>query len=199
MVFWTADTVSDGSDGHTHVFFTQPTDASGQTSDQTGNSTAVNASFTGRLFARTDATATVQLDASERTDCAGDLTCGGDNIPDPAPARSSAPSKFLDASADGTRAYFTSIAALTDDAPEVGAQNLYMFDTTKPASAPDNLTFLSPDAEPADGSTVDVQGVIGASRDEKFATSTSSQPGSSWLGSRSSVRASVSTFGTTVP
>jgi hypothetical protein len=110
---------------------------------------------------------TVQLNASERTDCAGDPTCGGNGIPDPAPDPSGHQlATYWGASVDGKRAFFTSSEQLTDDAPS-GANNLYMYDTTKPASDPHNLTVLSTDEDTADGPSF-VYGVIGTSDDGHY-------------------------------
>jgi hypothetical protein len=131
----TPHTVSDGSDGHVRVFFTRPT--------LNGTSLNVNG-FTGKLYMRLDHSSTAQLNASERTEASG-----------------FEPAHFLDASADGTRAFFMSKQPLTDDAPDDGQDKLYMYDATKPASATDNLTFLSADGEPADHGRV--VGLIGAS------------------------------------
>ncbi len=63
----------------------------------------------GRLYARINARSTVPLDASERT------------TPDVG-----APARYWDASSDGTRVFFTSEEALTDDAP-AGPTKLYMW------------------------------------------------------------------------
>jgi hypothetical protein len=141
----TPHVVSDGSDGHVRLFFTQPTDASGSTSDDLGNSTDVNQAFSGRIFMRVDGTATVQLNASERTS-----------------ADSYAPAQLLDASVDGTRVFFMTRQALTNDAPADGGNKLYMYDTSKPATAPDNLTFLSA------GAGGDVRATIGVSSDGRY-------------------------------
>jgi hypothetical protein len=43
-----------------------------------------------------------------------------------------------------------------------------MYDTTKPASAPDNLTVVSVDNEPRDGLAGDAQTIIGASDDGRY-------------------------------
>jgi hypothetical protein len=136
---------ADGS----RVFFTVPV---------TGNS--------GRLYVRVDDTKTDELSASERTDCAGDPSCGGDDVADPAPD-AFRPATYWGASVDGSRVFFTSAQALTDDAPTIGDRSLYMYDTTKPASDPHNLTYLNPDAEPGDSSN-DVQAVIGTSDDGHY-------------------------------
>jgi hypothetical protein len=129
----TPHAVSDGSDGQSRIFFTRPTDD--------GTSSAPT-SFEGNVYMRVGGTRTVRLNASERTS------------PD-----SFVPAKFLDAAADGTRAFFSTSEQLTEDAPAEG-NKLYMYDATKPASAPDNLTLVSVDNEPGDlpGS---VRGVIG--------------------------------------
>jgi hypothetical protein len=131
-----AHVVSDGSDGHTHVFFTRPTGPDGIT--------LAPSQFAGQLFMRTDGTSTLQLNASERT------------TPD-----ATTPATYLDASTDGRRVFFMTDQALTNDAPTNGAPKLYMYDATRPAGA--RLMFLSPDNEPADGSGGHVAGMIGAS------------------------------------
>jgi hypothetical protein len=120
---------ADGS----RVFFTVPTNNTGLVT--TGEQ------LSGKLYVRSNGTSTDQLNASERTDCAGDPTCGGDGIPNPAPD-TFAPARFWGAAKDGSRVFFTTTQALTDDAP-LGTEKLYMYDTTKPASDPHNLTYLS--------------------------------------------------------
>lgn len=157
----TPHAISDGTDGHVRLFFTQPTDASGQTSDDLGDSTAVNSSYRGRLYMRVDGTTTVQIDASERTDCADHDPCARTPEPD-----AYAPAEFLDASSNGTRAFFMTTEALTNDAPTDGQMKLYMYDATKPAGAADNLTFLSADSDPNDAG--EVQGTIGVSNDGHY-------------------------------
>ncbi len=131
----TPHVISDGSDGHTRAFFTVPTDLDPTKID------------TGNLYARSDGIATAKLNASER---------------DVEPHDAFARARYLDATPDGSRVFFLTRQGLTDDAPN-GVSNLYMYDTTKPATAPDNLTLLSPDGQPGDGS--EVIGVIGASDD----------------------------------
>jgi hypothetical protein len=148
----TPHTISDGSDGHSRVFFTVPTDDSENISAQ---------SKEGDLYVRTDGTTSDQLNASERTDCAGDPTCGGDGIPDPAPTPFH-PATYLDASADGERVFLMTKRALTDDAPNDEQSKIYMYDATKPGSAPDNLTYL-------DTGATGMAGMIGASADGHYA------------------------------
>jgi hypothetical protein len=130
----------------------------------------------GSLYMREDngspSAETVQLNVSERTDCADHHPCSGTPEPDPGGTQ---PASYWDASVDGSRVFFTSPEALTDDAQAGGSgvEKLYMYDTTKPASDPHNLTLLSSDHEPADvGSSV--TGVIGASEDGHYVYFTAS-------------------------
>jgi hypothetical protein len=129
------------SDG-ARVFFTVPTNARGRVS-------AFNRS--GRLYVRTAGTTTDEITASERTDCADDPTCGGDGRADPAPDPYQV-SKYWGASVDGSRVFFTTSGALTDDAVSDGQTKLYVYDTSKPAPDDHNLTLLNVDGEPADSS-----------------------------------------------
>ena len=99
------------------------------------------------LYMRSDGISTVQINASERT-----------------PADFPQPARFWDASDDGSRVYFTTQEALTDDAPANGDRKLYVYDTTKPEGDPHNLTYVNVDNEPGDTSN-DVQAVVGASAD----------------------------------
>jgi hypothetical protein len=103
----------------------------------------------GNLYMRLDASSTVQLNESERGE------------PDPSGPQ---PARFWDASVSGSRVFFTSNEALTDDAP-LGGNKLYMYDTTKPPENPHNLSFLSPDNQSADSPGDVVSWVIGASAD----------------------------------
>jgi hypothetical protein len=149
---------SDGS----RLFFTVPTNDAG---------TVIAFDFTGRVYMRVDNTMTDELTASERTDCAGDPSCGGDGVPDPAPD-AYAPALFVGASADGSRTFFTTPSALTDDAPgdAAGDRKLYMYDATKPAADAHNLTYLSRDSEFGGGTDLSdaVEGVIAISSDGRY-------------------------------
>ncbi len=145
----TPDVVSDGLDGHSRIFFTQPTDSSGNTLTN-GDPFEVNFSLGGNLFMRVDHTVTVQLNVSER-----------------AAADTFAPATFLDASKDGTRAFFMTTQALTDDAPADGLRKIYMYDAAKPSSDPHKLTLVDPDAEPGDG-TADAVGAVGVGGDGHY-------------------------------
>lgn len=142
----TPDTVSDGSDGHERVFFTQPTDAGGNTSGEVSGSSqaAINKAPSGTLFVRVDHAVSEQLNRSER---------GVSDVFRPA--------TFLDASADGSRSFFMTAEALTDDAAADGQPKLYMYDASKPGSAPDNLTLVM-------GGGAGVVGTIGVSADGHF-------------------------------
>jgi hypothetical protein len=144
------------SDGN-RLFITVPTTTDGDVSPF---------GFRGRLYVRTANSVTDEITASERTDCAGDPTCGGDGLPDPSPDGYQV-ARFWAASADGARVFFTTGQALTDDAPPVGNQKIYMYDASQPASDPHNLTFVSADAEPADGEN-DVQGIIDTSDNGRY-------------------------------
>jgi len=150
----TPHVVSDGSDGHSRIVFTQPTDASGQTADQLDPFSQLailvfTSAGQGNVFMRVDHAQTVLLNASERSS------------PD-----AFAPAQYLDASSNGERVFFMTTQALTDDAPANGDMKLYMYDASKPASAPDNLTLVSRDDELADGAFI--RGVVGVSRDGHY-------------------------------
>jgi hypothetical protein len=144
------------SDG-ARVFFTVPTNASGRVFPFTR---------TGRIYVRTAGTTTDEITASERTDCAGDPTCGGNGIADPAPDPYQV-ANYWGASVDGLRVFFTTGRALTDGAPSDGQTKLYMYDTTKPASDAHNLTLVNVDGELADG-TNSVSRVMVVSDDGRY-------------------------------
>jgi hypothetical protein len=114
---------------------------------------------TGDLYVRIDGTSTVQINASERTDCADHQPCAGTPEPD-APA----PATFQTASTDGSRVFFTTSEQLTD-ASIGGNIALYMYDADAPASH--HLTLISADHEPADPPN-SVLGVMGASDDGHY-------------------------------
>ncbi len=129
----------------------------------------------GRIYMRTANTTSDELTASERTDCAGpdpahpDPTCGGDNRPDPAPDAYQG-AAYWGASVDGSRIFFSSSQALTDDAPINGDGKLYLYDATKPASDPHNLTLINPDNELGGGDDIvdSLQGVVAASANGRY-------------------------------
>lgn len=139
--------VSDGRDGHVRIVFVQPTDDTGLTVSQhpdlLGVFTLAN-SQAGNVFLRADGGQTIQLNESER---------------DPRNADAFAPAQYLDASEDGTRIFFASNQALTDDA-QPGTRGLYMYDASKPASASDNLTLIN--------DTGSLNGVLGVSDDGRY-------------------------------
>jgi hypothetical protein len=152
VVHYTPHTIStDGS----RIFFTaNPTGCSG------GEFTC------GELYMRsnngTPSATTVQLNASERTDCAEHSPCNG--TPEPDPTHDTA--AYWPASADGTRVFFTTREALTDNAPIGTGLKLYMYDTTRPDTDPHNLTLINVDNEPADAGNA--SGVIEASNDGHY-------------------------------
>jgi hypothetical protein len=114
-----------------------------------------NFSTSGALYMR---------DSHGTLDTADDTTVRIDENETASPPATSQPATYWDAAADGSRVFFTSDDVLTDDAPT--GQQLYMYDTTKPASDR-NLTYISVDNEPADGGANVVIGVLGASADGK--------------------------------
>ncbi len=128
-LFYTPHVVSDGSDGHTRVMFTQPTASDGRTFSQLDSFSQFFLVFgqttTGNLFMRIDNAQTVQLNVSERASDAGTVAQG----------------QYLDASPDGERVLFMSGGALTDDATP-GIRQIYMYDTA--AQAGHHLTLLTP-------------------------------------------------------
>jgi hypothetical protein len=137
------------------IFFTDPA---------TGFNGTDGTLYLRKTDSATDSRSTVQLNASERTDCADQASCSGTPEPDPGGPQ---PATYWDASVDGGRVFFTTGEALTDDAPVDGDIKLYMYDTTKPDDDPHNLTLLSVDDEPADSHSL--EGAIGASADGRYA------------------------------
>jgi hypothetical protein len=122
----------------------------------------------------------VHVSASERTDCAGDPTCGGDGVPDPTPdPNSSNAALFQLATRDsGGVALFSSPARLTDqatasisggigglyggDSCAFGRCDLYRWDPTMPAG--ERLTDLT-SGDPDGGG---VLSVVGGSDDASY-------------------------------
>jgi hypothetical protein len=150
---YTPHTIS--ADG-THIFFT-------------ANPTTCGGVFKcGELYMRTNngtpSATTVQLNTSERTDCANNNPCTG--TPEPDPTHDTA--TYWDASTNGSRVFFTTSEALTDNAPIGTGAKLYMYDTTLPDTDPHNLTLLNIDNEPGDGAIGAAFGVIGASNDGHY-------------------------------
>jgi hypothetical protein len=105
-------------------------------------------SATGDIYMRIDHATTIKLNASEK----------------PFPDAPEANATYWNASVDGSRVFFTTTEALTDDGTS-GVSNLYMYDLNAPVGA--RLTLLSKDTEPADGTDADTSGVIGVSDDGK--------------------------------
>jgi hypothetical protein len=106
---------------------------------------------------------TVQINASERTDCADQSPCTGAPEPDPA---GPLPATYWTASKDGSRAFFTSQEALIDGDTSPG-RDLYMYDANAPAGH--HLTRLSVrQADPNLTRTPNAIGVLGASDDGHY-------------------------------
>ncbi len=141
------------------IEFTRPTtETHPETLEPTGHA--------GQLFQRVDGSSTVQLNASERTDCADHDPCNGTPEPDPTGTFAAT---YEDASADGTRMWFITRQALTNDAPIGDTGKLYMWDANRQEGH--HLTLISADHEPADGADVNIpagNGVLGASEDGHY-------------------------------
>ena len=110
---------------------------------------------TGQLYLRRDAASpgatTVQVSASERTDCADHDPCNGTLEPDPV---GTFKPTFMGATPDGSHAFLKSEEELTDNASTpTGTEDLYRFDAGAPAGQ--RLTDLAPGAK--------VVGVLGYS------------------------------------
>ncbi|HYV16402.1 MAG TPA: hypothetical protein VE972_10315 [Conexibacter sp.] len=119
---------------------------------------------------------TTRISASERTDCDGDPTCGGDGIADPLPDPAYSggpppPATYWAASADGTQIFFTTSEQLADSDTN-GASDLYRYDVNAPAGH--HLTQLSIVNQPG-GQSGGVSGVIGASADGSYVYFTGAQ------------------------
>jgi hypothetical protein len=84
----------------------------------------------------------------------------------PACTNNSAADAFEWATSDGSKALFMSPAKLTDDATFVSGQNnLYRYTHSADPAADQNLTLISKDDEPADGTSAGVFGASGISDD----------------------------------
>lgn len=136
-------------------------------------------SSAGQLYVRQDEE-TIHVSASQRTDCAGDPTCGGDGIADPAPDPGGTfPALYLSAERGaGDKVLFSSCEKLTDDSTAYNSddqavslqcssgaptgellplgRDLYRFDVE---------TGQLADLTTADPTGADVFGVVGASDD----------------------------------
>ena len=135
---WTEDTVS--ADGARVVFTAGPGLQGG----------GGGIPYMGDLYMRINAAETIQLNMSERS------------VPDP---NGPQPAKFLAATSDDSRVFFSTQEMLTDDSPE-NAENLYMYEMTKPVGQ--RLTLISVDREPADGLGSRGPAVTGISGDGSY-------------------------------
>jgi len=91
---------------------------------------------------------TVRINASQRTDCNGDPSCGGNDVPDPTPDPfGPQAATYWASSVDGSKIFFTTSEQLTDD--DINHSNdLYRYDVGAPVDS--RLTRLSVDDEPDD-------------------------------------------------
>jgi hypothetical protein len=133
------------SDDGRRIFFTVPTLAG---------------AISGALYMRLDngqpGAETIQINASERTDCADVDPCSGTPAPDPA---GSLPAIYQTASTDGSRVFFRTDEQLVDDDTDADA-DVYMYDTTLPDTDSHNLTLITPPSgEP-------LFGVVGGASDD---------------------------------
>ena len=124
-----------------------------------GQKAYFTAGETGQIYLREDPASpnatTLQVSASQKTNGTG---AGGTDPNGPQPAA------FLEATPDGSKAFFTSQEELTNDANTGSADegsDLYRYE---PASG--TLTDLTPD--PGDAQGAEVQGVLGASEDGSY-------------------------------
>jgi len=115
----------------------------------------------GELYMRVDHSTTVQLNASERTDCAEHNPCSGTPEPDPAGHQEAT---FQTASPDGSKVFFTDGEALNN---ESGPSDLWVYDTTLPTSDPNHLRRVFVDEQPADGAN-GTNAVLGTSTDGSY-------------------------------
>jgi hypothetical protein len=72
---------------------------------------------------------------------------------------------FRYATPDGSRVFFTTARKLADDDNTASGDDLYMYRHSANPVSDRNLSVLSVDSEPADGTTAGVLGVVGASDD----------------------------------
>lgn len=89
------------------------------------------------------------------------------SAPERGVAESPGTASFWDASADGSKVFFTTTEGLVEGDDD-GATDVYEYDASKPASDLHNLSRLSVDNEPTDGVGAGATGVIGASRDGAY-------------------------------
>jgi hypothetical protein len=114
----------------------------------------------GNVYMRVDGTRTVQLNASERTDCADHDPCTGTPEPDPSGPQ---PASLWIASKDGSRIFFSTSEGLVNEDAD-GLDDIYMYDVDAPAGR--HLTLVTKDEEPSTGDGV--IGVVGASDDGHY-------------------------------
>jgi hypothetical protein len=143
------------------------------TGDATDTSTGLRGDA-GNLYERVEHSSTIQINASERTDCAEANPCSGKPELDPAGHK---PAVFMWATPEGTRVFFATDEQLTDSDHNHGS-DLYMYDTTAPAG--ERLTLISENQ--VNGEAARAEEVLGGSEDGHyvyFAASEELLPGQS--------------------
>ena len=81
----------------------------------------------------------------------------------PACSNTAAPDQFEWATPDGSKAFFLSTAKLVNADTSAASNDLYMFTKGSNPAGEENLTLLSRDNEPADGTEAAVKGMLGLS------------------------------------
>lgn len=138
--------VEDGVNGVSasgdRIFFQNPTSGG-----EAAGSGCINEAC--EIYMREDATTTKWVSEQECT-----VAC----------PNTSAPDIFEMANSDGSRVTFHTNAKLIDGDTQ-GGTDLYLYTDSVHPATDQNLTLLSKDNEPADGTIADVQGVLGMSED----------------------------------
>jgi hypothetical protein len=145
------------------VFFTAGTEGEGENRNQVG-----------QLYVRENSTSptedcsvsgdacTVEVSASQRTDCADHNPCGGTPEPDPNGPR---PAYYRDANAEGTKVFFFSRAELTNNAntgEKDNTANLYEYELSSVPGKSGKLTDLTAPTEAEDPNGAAVLGLVTA-------------------------------------
>jgi sugar lactone lactonase YvrE len=149
--------VNCGDEHYTHGTLSQAGEAAFFTSPPFSNlcfEVVNHTALQGTLYVRLNHTVTLQVNASERTDCAQDPTCGGDNQPDPLPDPAGPDPASLWTSSKNGNAFFLSREALTDDATR-STLNLYKYDLNEPVGS--RLTLIASGVESVTGVSEDGQ------------------------------------------
>jgi hypothetical protein len=107
----------------------------------------------GSIYMRANNATTVQVNASERTDCSGDPSCGGDGVPTATPDPGGAqPAMYWAATADDGEIFFTTAEQLTDDDTDA-TTDLYRYDVA--SSGGHHLVRLASGVDAVVGTSTD--------------------------------------------